>query len=167
MSVCSADTILWGIKELATPTKEYLSSSGLTHELNINIILNKLLLKALLKTDQLDTIKANTVDYDNQVVPTEKYDAEKIHKMCNGYQSGLASIGKHIIYIEGRNGNSPAKYKQKETLQRTFSLLEAKGIKTNRFRADSASYQKDLINLVTEKDMLFYIRAMRCASMGQ
>lgn len=167
MSVCSADTILRGIKELATPTKEYLSSSGITHEFNINILLNKLLLKALLKTGQLDTIKTNTIDYDNQVVPTEKYDAEKTYKMCNGYQSGIASIGKHIIYIEGRNGNSPAKYKQKETLQRTFSLLEAEGIKTNRFRADSASYQKDLIDLVTEKDMLFYIRATRCASMEQ
>ena len=167
MSVCSADTILRGIKELATPTNGHLSSSGITHEFNINITLNKLLLKALLKTGQLDNIQANTVDYDNQVVPTEKYDAEKTYKKCNGYQSGIASIGKHIIYIEGRNGNSTAKYKQRETLQRTFSLLDLEGIKTNRFRADCASYQKEVIDLVTERDMLFYIRATRCAHMEQ
>ena len=167
MSVCSADTILRGIKELATPTVEYLSSTGITHEFNINSHLNKLLLKALLKTGQLDHDTAHTVDYDNQVIATEKYDAEKTYKKYDGYQSGVASIGKHIIYIEGRNGNSPAKYKQKETLQRTFSLLEAEGIKTNRFRADSASYQKKVIDLVTQKDMLFYIRPTRCASMEQ
>jgi len=167
MSVCSADTILRGIKELATPTVEYISSSGITHEFNININLNKLLLKALLKTGQLDHQTAYTVDYDNQVIPTEKYDAAKTYKKCDGYQSGIASIGKHIVYIEGRNGNSPAKYRQAETLQRAFSLLETEGIKANRFRADSASYQKDIIDLVTEKNMLFYIRATRCASMEQ
>ncbi len=167
LSVCSADTVLRGIKELASPSTECLSRSGISHEFNINIKLNKLLLKALLKTGQLDHTSAYTVDYDNQVVPTEKYDAKKTYKKCSGYQSGIASIGRHITYIEGRNGNSPAKYKQKDTLQRTFELLEAEEIKTNRFRADSASYQKEVIDLVTDRGMLFYIRATRCANMEQ
>ncbi len=54
-SVCSADTILRGIKELATPTEEMTSSGGITHQFNINLGLNQLLLKALSKTNQLNT----------------------------------------------------------------------------------------------------------------
>lgn len=167
LSVCSADTILRGIKELATPTKEYESSSGVKHEFNINIKLNKLLLKTTVKTGLLNKHTGYTLDYDNQVIATEKYDAKKTYKKCDGYQPGVASIGKLIVYVEGRNGNSQAKYQQTQTLQRTFSLLESDGIKIKRFRADSASYQKDVISLVTHKSQYFYIRAMRCADMEQ
>ena len=165
MSVCSADTILRGIKELATPTLEHKSSTGISHQFNINTKLNELLLKALLKTKQLNIKEKYTLDYDNQVIATEKYDAVKTYKKQNGYQSGIATIGKNIAYIEGRNGNSPAKYKQLETLQRTFSLLEAQDLKINRFRADSAAYQKKIIDLAVQKGVKFYIRATRCANM--
>ena len=40
-SVCSADTILGGIKELTTPTEEMTSSGGITHQFNINLGLNQ------------------------------------------------------------------------------------------------------------------------------
>ena len=40
-SVCSADTIFRGIKELATPTGEMTSSGGITHQFNINLGLNQ------------------------------------------------------------------------------------------------------------------------------
>lgn len=166
-TVCSADTILRGIKELATPTKELISPSGIKHEFNINTKLNKLLLKATVKTGLLDKHTGYTLDYDNQVIATEKYDAKKTYKKCDGYQPGVASIGKLIVYVEGRNGNSQAKYQQTQTLQRTFSLLEAQDVKIKRFRADSASYQKDVVGLVTHKSQYFYIRAMRCAKMEQ
>ena len=45
--------------------------------------------------------------------------------------------------------------------------MEAQGVKIKRFRADSASYQKDVIDLVAHKSQYFYIRAMRCADMEQ
>lgn len=167
LSVCSPDTILRGIKELATPTEEITSNSGTTHYFNINMELNKLLVKTLRKTGQLNTREGYTVDYDNQVIPTEKYDARKTYKQCEGYQPGVASIGKNIVYIEGRNGNSQAKYQQKETLSRTFSLLNQEGIHIKRFRADSASYQKEVVELASEKSQYFYIRAMRCADLEQ
>ncbi len=167
LSVCSADTILRGIKELATPTQELISPSGVKHEFNINKKLNGLLLSATIKTGLLDKHTGYTLDYDNQVIATEKYDAKKTYKKCEGYQPGVASIGKLIVYVEGRNGNSQAKYQQTQTLQRTFSLLETQSVKIKRFRADSASYQKDVIGLVTHKSQYFYIRAMRCADMEQ
>jgi len=133
---------------------------------NINRKLNELLVKGLLQTKQLDKQKSYTLDYDNQVIATEKYDAAKTYKKCEGYQSGIATIGQHIVYIEGRNGNSPASYQQAETLQRTVSLLKSSQIKMNRFRADSASYQKEVIDLMVKEKACFYIRAKNCASMG-
>ncbi len=93
MRVCSADTILRGIKELATDTL-FLENpdSGVKHEFNLNRKLNDLLVKALKLTGQLKTNKMYDLDYDNQVQPTEKYDAERTYKNTYGYQSGIASI---------------------------------------------------------------------------
>ncbi len=167
MQVCSADTILRGVKELSTSVTEYISPSGVHHEFNINVKLNRLLVKSLIMTGQLNRHSGHTLDYDNQVIPTEKYDTKTTYKKCKGYQSGIASIGKLIVSIEGRNGNSPATYKQAETLHRTFSLLANEKIKVNRFRADSASYQKEVVDLVTSENCLFYVRARRCANMEQ
>lgn len=167
LSVCSADTILRGIKELATPVEELTGPTGVKHFFNINMPLNKLMVKALIKTKQLEAGIGYTLDYDNQVVPTEKYDALKTYKHCEGYQPGVASIGKHVVYIEGRNGNSQAKYQQAETLGRAFGLLEDHHIKTERFRADSASYQQAVVGLAEKKSRYFYIRAMRCDNMEQ
>ena len=165
LSVCSADTILRGINELTTPLITHQSANGIGHEFNINSRLNELLIKSLKKTNQLDTKTKYTLDYDNQVIATQKYDAKMSYKKCLGYQSGISSIGDLIIAVEGRNGNSPASYKQEETLARTFTLLERQTIQTNRFRADAASYQKEVLDLVIKKNMLFYIRAKNCASM--
>ena len=154
-----------GIKELATPTAHTVSAKGVGHQFNINLPLNRLLIKALKKTGQLNGQEGYTLDYDNQVVATEKYDAARTYKKCEGYQPGVASIGKCIVYIEGRNGNSQARYEQAATLRRAFDLLEEHQIKTRRFRADSASYQQTVVDLVAERCTYFYIRAMRCADM--
>ncbi len=167
MNVCSADTILRGVKELATHTIQYVSPSKITHQFNINTALNELLLKSLKLTKQLKPKEKYLLDYDNQVVATEKHDAKMTYKKCKGYQSGVASIGKLIVSVEGRNGNSPASYKQEETLKRTFSLLESENITISQFRADCASYQKGIIDLVSEKECLFYIRAKKCLSLSQ
>ena len=172
MQVCSADTILRGIKELSTETLFMENpDSGVKHEFNLNPKLNDLLVKGLKQTGQLKSNRLYDLDYDNQVQPTEKYDAEKTYKKTYGYQSGIASIANPItgqampVYIEGRNGNSQAKYLQEETLERAFSNLEINGIKVGRFRADAASYQKKVIELVERQDSLFYIRAKRCTKM--
>lgn len=167
-STCSADTILRGIRELATPTVEVETENKVLHEFNINKNLNTLLVKSLLLTSQLAKgAKGYTFDYDNQVIPTEKYDSKKTYKKFDGYQPGIGSIGKLVVHIEGRNGNSPAKYQQADTLARAFSILEENHIKIARFRADSASYQKNVVELMESKADHFYIRAKRCASMEQ
>lgn len=166
MRVCSPDTILRGINELATDTLRLENpDSGVGHEFNLNPKLNDLMVKALKQTGQLKKHKCYDLDYDNQVQPNEKYDAEKTYKKNYGYQSGIASIGNMPVYIEGRNGNSQAKYLQAETLSRAFSNLTDNNIRIGRFRADSASYQKDVIEVVEGNSKSFYIRAKRCAKM--
>jgi len=167
LSVCSADTVLRGIKELSTPTKIVTSKSDIEHEFNINLRLNELLVKALKKTKQLIKGDNYTLDYDNQVIATEKYDAKRTYKQCEGYQPGVATIGEHVVYVEGRNGNSQAKFEQHETLKRAFNLLKKEQISIKRFRADSASYQQEVIKEVSKESEFFYIRAMRSAHMEQ
>jgi uncharacterized protein Veg len=166
MQVCSPDTILRGIKELATDTLHLKNlGSGVSHEFNLNPKLNDLMVKALKQTGQLKSYKYYDLDYDNQVQPNEKFDAEKTYKKIYGYQPGIASIENMPVYIEGRNGNSQAKYLQADTLFRAFSNLTDNGIRIGRFRADSASYQKDVIGVVESNSKSFYVRAKRCATM--
>jgi hypothetical protein len=82
-------------------------------------------------------------------VETEKQDARKNYKKTNGYHPNFAFIGRLPVHIENHNGNTPAKYKQSETLERCFNNLDANGVKTGHFRADSASYQQSVVELVT------------------
>ena len=166
MNVCSADTIHRGIGELSEDTLNFDNpESGAKHGFNLNPRLNDLMVKALKQTGQLKTGRLYDLDYDNQVQPTEKYDAAKTYKKTYGYQPGIASIDNMPVYIEGRNGNSPAKYLQEETLKRTFSSLGGNGIRIGSFRADSASYQKGVVDVVEQNSRFFYIRARRCAKM--
>ena len=168
MRVCSPDTVLRAGRELCCPSEVFENPrSGVGHAFNINMRLNGLLVKALLLTAQLEKGKKYDLDYDNVVLPNEKYDSEKTYKKTNGYQPGVATIGDKVVYIEGRNGNSQAKYLQHETLGRAFGLLGSNGIEIGRFRADSASYQKKVLEVVENKADTFYIRAVRCAAMEE
>ena len=106
-----------------------------------------------------------TMDYDNIALENEKYDSTRTYKMFYGYQPGVAFIGKHPVYIEGRNGNSNAKYKMEETLERCFSIMKKKGIKIEHFRSDCAAYQKGVIQNAELNAKYFYIRAMASADL--
>lgn len=168
MQVCSADTILRGIKELAVANQvlEH-PESKVCHEFNINIKLNKLLVKSLLISGQLDQRHKYVLDYDNLILPTEKLDAARTYKKTSGYQPGVASIDNLPVFIEGRNGNSQARFKQDETLKRVFTNLTGNGIKIGKFRADSASFQNEVIELVEQNSDFFYIRSNTSLKMQQ
>jgi len=86
--------------------------------------MNRLMVKLLTQTGQLSSAHEGYVfDYDNQFIPTEKYDSKRSYKKADGYFPGIASIGNFPVYIENRNGNSNVKYKQDETLKRAYALL--------------------------------------------
>ncbi len=44
--------------------------------------------------------------------------------MKQGYFPGVSTIGKHIVHIENRNGNTNVKYKQADTLKNAYSSLK-------------------------------------------
>ena len=164
-SVPSADTILRGIKGLATKNSTFGSKQGNVYDFNINIKLNTLNIKSLLLTRQLEKGIYYDFDYDNQIIATEKYDTKRTYKHCKGYCPGVATIGNKIVYIENRDGNANVKFEQASTLTRAYDLLKENGIKINRSRMDAGSYSKDIINVVASNSKLFYIRANKCADL--
>lgn len=164
-NVPSADTILRGIKELSTENTTYESDNNKKYEFNINRNLNDLNIKSLLLTKQLTKGEYYDFDYDNQIIPTEKYDTKKTYKKINGYFPGVATIGNKIVYIENRDGNSNVKFEQASTLTRAYELLAENDIKIFRSRMDAGSYSKMIIDIVSEHSKLFYIRANKSSDM--
>lgn len=160
INFCSPDTVEYVCNQLKEPTTEVRSKYGVMHEFNRPNKLNRLLIKTSVKTKQLKRGRSYNLDYDNVITPNEKYDCKRTYKKNNGYQPGVAFIGKLPVYIEGRNGNSPAKYKMDETFDNMFSLLEESKIKIENFRSDCAAYQESVINKVEEHCNNFYIRIM-------
>src|SRR5699024_4708841 len=106
-----------------------------------------------------------TLDYDNQFIATDKFDAKRSYKKEDGYFPGIASIDNYPVYIENRNGNSQVKYKQAETLKRVFRNLDNKGIKVKYGRMDCGSFSKEIIDVVERNTEHFYIRAQRSGNL--
>ncbi len=135
--VSSADTLLRMQKELATEKETVVSKTGIEHDFNINMDMNKLLVKLLIQTGQLSSKGYGYIfDYDNQFIPTGKYDSKRGYKQANGYFPGIASISNFPVYIENRNGNSNVKYKQEDTLERAYGILSDFGVKVKHSRID-------------------------------
>lgn len=165
---CSPDTLLRGVKELSCESTKLLHpTTGVEHTFNMNPKLNDVLVKSLCLTGQLTPTKEYDLDYDNQVIPTEKWDAERTYKRTRGYQPGIASIDTLPVFIEGRGGKSQAMFAQADTLTRMFECLEANQVYIDRFRADSGSYTKEAIEVVSAHTKRFYIRARRCQAMDE
>jgi len=120
--VPSADTILRGIKELATSNSNFTSKQGISYKFNINSRLNDLNIKSLILTKQLEKDAYYDFDYDNQIIATEKYDTKRTYKHTKGYFPGVATIGNKIVYIENRDGNANVKFEQASTLLRAYNI---------------------------------------------
>ncbi|WP_010522270.1 hypothetical protein, partial [Aquimarina agarivorans] len=165
-SVCSADTLLRMQKELATTKQTYISSTAVQHDFNINMKLNELMIELLIHCKQLSPNNQDYIfDYDNQFIPTAKYDSKRSYKKADGYFPGIATIGNHPVYIENRNGNSNVKYKQDQTLQRAYNTLKKFGIKPKYSRMDCGSFVKTVIPVVEANSEYFFIRVQRCTSL--
>lgn len=131
------------------------------HEFNIHKPLNSLMLDMALNLKLLKKNKPYILDYDNTIIEAKKYDVTKTFKWSYGYQPGVSFIGKVPVYIEGRNGNSNAETFMYETLKRGFDLLDERNIKINKFRSDAAAFQYNVIELMEERNVKFYIRLVR------
>jgi hypothetical protein len=160
----SADTVEFACQELKKPNTTLITATNIQHDLNHNNLFNKLLINTAIQTKGLIPGNEYDMDFDNVVIANEKQDARRSYKQCNGYHPSFATIGRIPIHVENRNGNTPAKYGQVETLRRCFENTKEFGIKIKNFRADSASFQTSVINLVDKEVAFFYIRNMNSAA---
>jgi hypothetical protein len=144
---------------------EVVSSSGKVYQFNINEKMNKLNVKSLLLTGQLERGKCYDFDYDNQIISHEKYGAKRTYRKNTGYFPGVATIGDRIVYIENRDGNANVKTGQAGTLERAYSLLKEHDLTVNRSRMDAGSYSEEIVKTVSANSRLFYIRANKCDSL--
>lgn len=145
---------------LAAPNLKITSTSGTQHDININPQLNRLLVDLAVELNTLNRAGMHTLDYDNTCLPCEKYDATYCYKGYRGYQPGVCWIGQVPVYVEGMSGNNPAAFDQINTLKRSLEILDEKQIRIKRFRADAASYQKEIIELMNSRGIEIYIRAI-------
>jgi len=160
-NLCSPDTLLRRMKSLGNSDKYCQTERGIVrHEYNCNELLADLNIRLLKKLGTFDSDKL-ILDYDNTIIFTEKKDSKMTYKKDYGYQPGVCFVNEcNVMYLENRNGNSDAKSFQADTLRTMFKHLEDNGIThIDKFRADSASYQYDVINLLDEKVNHFYICA--------
>ena len=154
----SPDRVLSRFKELALPYDVFSVPRGKSlHQFSLNRDLNLLNIKILKLFNEIDT--EHTLDYDNTILYTRKADSRRTYKKELGYCPGVATMGSKIVFVENRNGNSDAKTLQFQTLTRMFELLDEENIKVTNFRADGASYQLDVIDLIQDNVENFYLRA--------
>ena len=76
LRTCSSDTILRGISELSCANTTYTSDTGKVYDFNTATKLNSLLVKVLMNTVQLVAGASYDLDFDQQFIETEKYDAK-------------------------------------------------------------------------------------------
>lgn len=163
----SSTTLLRGLNDLSVDNKIINSSTNNNYDFNINNSMNDLNIKLLLKTKQLLPQHYYDLDYDNQIIEHNKYDAKRTYKKTKGYCPAIATIGDKVVYIENRDGNANVKVDQHNTLTRTYKLLDHNNIKINRSRMDAGSYSKDIIEVVANNSKQFYIRANRSQNVAE
>ncbi|GHU63122.1 hypothetical protein FACS1894123_05280 [Bacteroidia bacterium] len=163
--VPSADTLLCELSDLAADCEEVTSSTGNSYKINVNEKLLELNIEHLQLLNILGKGEYQDLDFDNQILAHEKWDAKKTYKMNTGYFPGIATIGKMIVYLENRDGNANVKIDQSNLLERCYQMLAKYRIFINRSRMDAGSYSKEIIDVVSKYSKLFYIRANRSGEM--
>jgi len=165
MKVADADTVLRVLKSLKTENETVEGNKGNVYETNRHDILNTLNISILKQLGLLKNDSFYDLDYDNEVLKTEKFDTKKTYKMVNGYFPGMATVAGMPIYFENRDGNMNVKTNQEDVLERCYKMLNNNGIYIDRSRMDAGSYAKNIVDIVEKYSKLFYIRANRCESL--
>jgi hypothetical protein len=160
----SADTVEYVCQGLKKATIKNVTDKGVVHLVNYSNDMNETLIGLAVKTGLLQKGSHDyTLDFDNVVIGNDKQDACYTYKKgIKGYHPNLAFIGRIPVHIENHNGNTPASYEQASTLERCFGNMEKAGVRITNFRADSASYQKEVIDLAKKHTDCFYIRLDDC-----
>lgn len=158
LQIPSADTVLKRMSELAIKKEVIKTPRGAsTHEICFHESLNKLNMKIVKRLNILSK-KELTLDYDNTLLYTRKADARMAYTKQYGYNPGVGLIDGNVIFVENRNGNSAAQILQEVSLERMFKLLDENQVKVTRFRADSASFKFETLQVINKYVDKLYIR---------
>ena len=154
----SPDTILRGITELSVENTQFKSTSDNIYDFNINTKLNRLNIKSLVLTNQLEAGKSYDFDYDNQVLPNKKYDAKKTYKKNKGYVPGVATIDDKIVYLEKRDDNqtdvfTQDSYKYRSILTNDWESTEKEVIKNIEIKKKLQSQRINMSNKQNDKNL--------------
>ena len=158
--VPNADTLGYAMKSLAKENY-VVKSKTQSYNCNRNAKLCLLMIRMMLEIKVLQANKEYDFDFDNQLIPTEKYDANYSYKQCYGYFPGVCFINGLPFNIENRDGNMNVKLNQAEFLELSYLLLESMNIYVNRSRMDAGSFSEDIVDVVSCYSKLFYIRAVK------
>jgi len=159
IKIPSPDRMLERIKSLSDSPQLFTAKRGeKEHQFSLAEGMNRLNLKMLSLLPGFQK-KDVVLDYDNTVIFTEKADARMTYKKGLGYFPGVGLIGKHIVFVENRNGNSTAHIMQHETIDRMSALLGENGITVGAIRADSASYSYEIIQSMEKAAKRIFVKA--------
>ena len=166
-NIPSPDSIQKRMKQLSIPSQIFTTPRGTKeHQFSINTNLNELNILLLKKIRNFKEENL-TLDYDNTLIFSKKADAKMTYKKQFGYAPGVGIIGKDIVYIENRNGNSSAETLQEDTFKRMFDLLNKENINIKNFRADGASYYFSTLLEINKNVDRFFIRARMSTSLSE
>lgn len=170
-NLCSPDTVLRVLSELAVDDINYEASNGNSYRFNTAECLNGLLVYVAVKNGMLVPGRKYDLDFDHEFLESETWEALPTYKGFSGFgpgctvltdpQSGLDAIAG----IENRDGNTPVKFHQEDTLLRTLLNIIEAGLKIRNARVDCGSYTYEVVKLLMEHSDRIFVRAEMCKSL--
>ncbi len=151
------------IKNIPTANafSKYLRKYGINGEDGMRKI-NKKYLRHFLKSIKNEEL---ILDIDATFIEAHKNTAKWSYKDAPGYMPMVGHInGGYVIDVDSREGNEAPASKNLKFIKQCELQLPI-GVKFDRFRADSASYQADIFNHCEEKNILFSVTAKKNQSM--
>jgi len=131
------------------------SGSGLD---DLNVVQNKQLKWAMKREGRAEY----TLDIDASQIVAEKYAAQRTYKHEKGYMPMIGHLAENalIVHEEFREGNAAPASRNREFIQECKGNMP-KGKRITRLRADSATYQANVINDCQRDGVVFAIAAKR------
>ncbi len=101
------------------------------------------------------------LDIDATFIEAHKRDAQYSYKKLPGYMPMVGHInGGFVVDVDFREGNEAPASKNLEFIKSCAKQLPI-GVKFDRFRADSASYQAEIFNYCDREDILFTVSGQK------
>lgn len=166
----SPDTLSYMCKELSVKNiyveksvqgKTVKTKRNISHEINNNQNLNRLLIRSALKLGLLKRGFKYILDFDTTTIVT-KIRGGRTHfnsEGRRGYSPALAMINNIPVYIENRNGDSNGAFKLTQTIAEAINMLKEYGVNIGTVRVDAAAYSREFVSYCNANKMYFFTRA--------